>query len=193
MSKQMHFQSGMTIYLEEAISDCVFVVQSGSVSLSYADLETEEIRQEILKPGEFFGVKSALGKYPREETASVLQDSVVIAFTVPEFEAMVLKNPRIIMRMLSVYSSQLRKLSRLLSSFKIQSHIRRYGKDANRRTEARDSRPEKAFFNMGKYYLSKRDTEKALYIFKKYVQDYPAGEYLKEAEGYLATLGGRTR
>ncbi|MCK7506486.1 MAG: hypothetical protein MZV70_22140 [Desulfobacterales bacterium] len=54
--------------------------------LNYTDIETGKDVHEIIQTGEFFGVKSALGKYPREENAVVLSDAQVLVFTVPEFE-----------------------------------------------------------------------------------------------------------
>ena len=57
-------------------------------------------------------MKSALGRYPREEDAVVLQEAQVMAFTVPEFEALAMKNTRMITKMLKVFSNQLRHIHR---------------------------------------------------------------------------------
>jgi CRP-like cAMP-binding protein len=86
----------MTVCIEENTAENVYILQGGQVNLTYTDIETNRVRQDVLQQGEFFGVKSARGKYQREETAAVIRDSIVVVFTIPEFEAIALKNPRII-------------------------------------------------------------------------------------------------
>jgi CRP-like cAMP-binding protein len=190
MPKLMQFKSGMTVYIEGDAAEQIFILQSGLANLAYADVETGEFRQDILQQGEFFGVKSALGKYPREETVNVLKDSTVIAFSVSEFEATVQKNPRVIMQMVKVYSSQLRRISRLLSSLKIQSHIRRNVKTAHKKMEKEAISPDEGLFRIGEYYIRKDKYNEAKYVFGKYLQSYPQGSHLDEVKGRLAALGG---
>jgi CRP-like cAMP-binding protein len=189
MPKLMQFKSGMTVYIEGDVDERIFILQSGLVNLVYADVETGKVRQDTLQQGEFFGVKSALGKHPREETANVVRDSAVITFTIPEFEAVAMKNPRIIMQMMKVYSNQLRKISRLLSSLTIQSHIRRYGKTANIKLENVILTPEDGLFRIAEYYLRKGKYDEAKYVFTKYLQNYPQGSHLDEVKGRLTILG----
>jgi CRP-like cAMP-binding protein len=190
MPRLVQFKSGMTVYLEGDAAEQIFILQSGLANLAYADVETGEFRQEILQQGEFFGVKSALGKYPREETVNMMRDSTVIAFSVPEFEAMVQKNPRIIMQMVKVYSSQLRRISRLLSSLKIRSHIRRNVKTNHKKAEKEVISPDEGLFRIGAYYIRKNKLNEAKYVFSKYLQNYPQGSHLDEVKGRFADLGG---
>ncbi|MFW5745087.1 MAG: Crp/Fnr family transcriptional regulator, partial [Spirochaetota bacterium] len=82
------------------MSDKIYILKSGRISLNSTDIETGQEIHDYIQTGEFFGVKSALGKYPREENAVVLSDTSVIMFTVPEFEQLVSQNTRIIMKML---------------------------------------------------------------------------------------------
>jgi CRP-like cAMP-binding protein len=191
MPKFMDFKAGMTVYIEGDMSRNIFILRNGQVNLIYTDFETGEVRQDILQQGEFFGVKSALGKYPREETAKVVRDSLVIGFTVPEFEATASKNPRIIIQMLKVYSNQLRKISRLMSTFKIQSHIRRHYKAADKEVEQEALPPDEGLFKLGNYYFKKTKLEEAQYVFGKYLQSYPEGRHTTEIKNCLATIGDR--
>ena len=196
MPKPMTFKSGMVVYVVGDIDDRIFILQSGTVDLAYADLETGEQQHELLQKGEFFGVKSALGKHPREETANVAQDCSVIMFTVPEFEDTMMKSPRVILQMLKVYSSQLRKVNRMLSSVRIESHVRRLGTGGKTRPErpepnpASETKPEVSLFQIGEYYITKKKLKEARYVFNKYVQNYPAGIYVGKAKERLKALGG---
>jgi CRP-like cAMP-binding protein len=186
----MYFKSGMTVYVEGDMSESVYILQNGQINLIYTEIETGNIRQDVLQEGEFFGVKSALGKYPREETARVIRDSMVIVFAVPEFEAVALKNPRIIIQMLKVYSSQLRKISRLMATLKFQFRIRRdNNRSVGRESEYETMPPDEGLYKIGVYYFGKTDFEKAKYVFGKYLQSYPNGKYTAEIKDRLSIMG----
>ena len=73
-------------------------------------------KTEYIKQGEFFGVKSALGHFPREETATVAAGSIAVAFSVAEFEKTFSSNKAVIMKMLKVFSNQLRSSHRKTES-----------------------------------------------------------------------------
>ena len=99
MPKSVNFTKGSVVYFEGDESDRIFILQRGVVILTNIDPETNNSVTNQVKPGEFFGVKSALGHFAREETATVLADSQVISLSVPEFEQNFSGNKQIIMKM----------------------------------------------------------------------------------------------
>ena len=100
MPKKITYAKGSIIYFEEDKDDRIFILQKGLVVLSSTDVETKSPVTEYAKEGEFFGVKSAFGRFPREETATVVADAQVIAMSVAEFEQLFSSNKQIIMKML---------------------------------------------------------------------------------------------
>ncbi len=110
MPKIMQYTKGSIIYFAGDRDERVFILQKGCVIISTTDVETRQTITEQIKTGEFFGVKSALGHFPREETATVLMDSVCLALTVQEFETIFSSNKNLIMKMLRVFSNQLRQI-----------------------------------------------------------------------------------
>ena len=110
MPKKITYAKGSIIYFEEDKDDRIFILQKGLVVLSSTDVETKSPVTEYAKEGEFFGVKSAFGRFPREETATVVADAQVIAMSVAEFEQLFSSNKQIIMKMLRVFSNQLRAI-----------------------------------------------------------------------------------
>ena len=88
MPKAVKYTKGSIIYFSGDKDDRVFILQSGIVILTTHDIESNSQITEQVKTGEFFGVKSALGHFPREETATVLTDSIVITMNVAEFETL---------------------------------------------------------------------------------------------------------
>jgi TolA-binding protein len=120
--------------------------------------------------GEFFGVKSALGKFPRDETALVMQNSDILVFSLVEFEQLVLKNTRIIMKMLRVFSNQLRRIHHQVKNTISQGKV---------------LPPEEGLFKIGEYYFKNGLFSQALYTYQRYITYYPSGDFATEANGRI--------
>jgi TolA-binding protein len=182
--KAVQYRANSIIYFKGDQSDRIFLLNAGKVSLSYVDIETGQEVRDLIKMGEFFGVKSALGRYMREETAIVLQDSAVMVFSVPEFEQVASKNTRIIAKMLTVFSNQLRRIHRQVQNLMVSDE---------------QVNPETGLYKIGEYYLKNKRPGQALYAFKRYLVYYPTGSYATEvtskivqAEEFLSRYGSGT-
>lgn len=110
------YTKGSIPYFAGDQDERIFILQQGLVILTSVDPETGKTNTEQVRPGEFFGVKSALGHFPREETATVLAESVTVVLSIAEFEQLFSNNKQIIMKMLRVFSNQLRQLHRKTES-----------------------------------------------------------------------------
>ena len=62
MPKPLQYRAGSLIYFQGDPADKVFILQAGRVNLVYQDIETGQDVHDLVQPGEFFGVKSALGR-----------------------------------------------------------------------------------------------------------------------------------
>jgi TolA-binding protein len=182
--KAVQYRANSIIYFKGDQSDRIFLLNAGKVSLSYVDIETGQEVRDLIKMGEFFGVKSALGRYMREETAIVLQDSNVMVFSVPEFEQVASKNLRIITKMLTVFSNQLRRIHRQVQNLMVSDE---------------QVNPETGLYKIGEYYLKNKRYGQALSSFKRYLVYYPTGSYATEvtskivqAEEFLSRYGSGT-
>jgi CRP-like cAMP-binding protein len=165
MPKPLQYRSGSLIYFQGDAADKVFILQTGKVNLVYQDIETGQDVHDTVQPGEFFGVKSALGRFPREENAVALQDTTIMAFTVPEFEALAMANTRIIIKMLKVFSNQMRRIHKQVSSL----------------MEKEELNPDVGLFNVGEYYLKNKRFSQAKYVFGRYLTYYPSGKNAAQA------------
>ncbi|MBR5646444.1 MAG: Crp/Fnr family transcriptional regulator [Treponema sp.] len=116
MPKAMQYTKGSIIYFEGDKDERIFIMQSGSVLLTSTDIESGEPVAEQVKNGEFFGVKSAFGHFKREETATALVPTIAVALTPQEFEILISNNKQLIMKMLRVFSNQLRQIHRKTES-----------------------------------------------------------------------------
>ena len=121
MPKTMQYTKGSIIYFAGDKDERIFILQKGSILLTSIDIETGATVVEHIKEGEFFGVKSAFGHFPREETVTVLTDSVTVAMSLSEFEQLFSTNKSVIIKMLKVFSKQLRNIHKKTESI-LNSH-----------------------------------------------------------------------
>jgi CRP-like cAMP-binding protein len=165
MPKPLQYRTGSLIYFQGDPADKIYILQNGKVSLVSQDIETGEDIRESVQPGEFFGVKSALGRYPREENAMALSDTMVMVFTVQEFEAVAMANSRIIMKMLKVFSNQMRRVHKQVSKLMAKE----------------EEPPADGLFAVGEFYLKNKRFTHAKYIFSRYLIYYPSGKNAYQA------------
>jgi TolA-binding protein len=179
MPKTVQYQAGAIVYfLGEDGGEKIYLLQSGAVNLTYQNIETGANVSDPVQTGEFFGVKAALGRYPQEENAIVTGESTIIVFTIPEFEQLAGANPRIIIKMLKVFSNQLRRVHRHIAHIMVTKGY-----------DPEDS--EQSLFNVGEYYFKNKRNSQAEYIFGRYLTHYPAGKNAAQAVKFLNTLHGK--
>lgn len=155
-----NYSAGSIVYFAGDVGEDIYVMQKGRISLISTSLDQKDDIKEDVRKGEFFGVKSALGRYPREETAQVLADSQVLVFKLAEFEQFAQKNTRIVLQMLKVFSSQLRRVHKAVREF-----LGEHG--------AAEASME--LVRVGEYYYKAGKTDYALYAFNAYLKHYPGG------------------
>jgi len=167
------YKSGSIIYFEGDKSEYIYILKSGRVLLTYTKIDTgEEVKEEV-RAGEFFGVKSSLGKYPREETAQTIGETSVLVLNMADFERMVLRNVNVVRKMLRVFSNQLRRLNKTVRTVL---------------GETDNINPDLQLFKIGEYYFKAGDFNKATYAFKKYMEYYPNTDNSKLAMDRIKTI-----
>jgi TolA-binding protein len=156
------YKHGSIVYFENDKSEYIYILKGGRVILTSIKVDTgEEVKEEI-KPGEFFGVKSSLGKYPREETAQTIGETVLLVLTLADFERLVLQNVNVVRKMLRIFSNQLRRIG------KSQREVLGESESIN---------PAEELFKIGEYYYKVGRVQQAQYAYKRYMEYYPDGKY----------------
>ncbi|MDH4262005.1 MAG: cyclic nucleotide-binding domain-containing protein [Spirochaetia bacterium] len=164
------YKAGSIIYFIEDRGSEVFVLQKGRIVLISNSLDNATETKEDVQKGEFFGVKSALGMYPREETAQVLSDAVVLVFTPQMFEVFCMKNTRLVLQMLKVFSGQLRKVHR-----KVRELLGEAGQQENSIELLRTAES---------FYKS-NEMDHASYAFKAFLKNYDNSPLKSRAQSML--------
>lgn len=167
MPKPVYYRANSIIYFQGDKADGVYILKDGRAELTFEDLQTGAEVREPLKAGEFFGVKAALGHFLHDETAMAVSDCTVVHFTVPEFENVVSGNHRIMMKMLQVFSTQLRRIHHQVQGLLSE--------------DQGSTNPEAGLFAVGEYYLQDRQFSHASRVFKRYLELWPTGAYAPQA------------
>ena len=169
----MQYTKGSIPYFAGDDDERVFILQRGLVILTSIDIETGAPVTEHVKAGEFFGVKSALGRFPREETANVLSDSTAVSLTVPEFEKLFISNKAVIMKMLRVFSNQLRQIHQ-----KTEAILNNVAEDQ-----------QTGMMNVAKSFFEEEQFRSCCDVCIKFLKRFPQTPYKQE----IAELYGNSR
>ncbi len=163
------FKKNSIIYFDGDHKDHnAFLLKSGICTRTKTSSETEELEVTRLNIGEFFGVKSALGRFRRDETVQIKEKSVVYIFTPGEFEQVIKKNISVIFKILRAFSNELRSIHRA-----IESTLR--GQTFGVSTSEDDK-----FKEIGDYYFSKKLYMRSLYVYKRCLKIEPNTPYKEE-------------
>ena len=172
MPKVIQYAPGAIIYFAGDRDERIFILKSGTISMSERDIETGEPIQSVVTSGEFFGAKSALGGFPREETVTATSPCVTVAMTVTEFENLFSNNQNLILKMLRVFSNQLRLMHKKAASILKQD-------TDSVDIEAGMSSIMKCFYETGKF-------QSAADVCQKFVSRFPNSKRVPEMKKVYA-------
>ena len=151
------YKAGSIIYFEGDRGEGIYVLQQGRVHLISSSIDGKEEFRENVKKGEFFGVKSSMGHFPREETAQVLVDSSILIFSLKAFEQLCIKNIRLVLQVLKVFSSQLRKIHKQVRKQLGESETLEHSVE---------------FLKVGEYYFKNGQIDEANCALEKFMEHY---------------------
>lgn len=172
-----NYKAGSIVYFEKDRAEDIYVLQNGRVILTYMSVDSKMEIKEDVKLGEFFGVKSALGRYPREETAQVIGGASILVFKLADFEVFVANKTHLILKMMKVFSSQLRQIHG-----KVRENLGQFGDQKS---------PAFELMNVAEVFHKTGNFEHAVYAYNKYLAHYPGGPYAGRAQE-LAKIASRS-
>lgn len=159
MPKLVTYSKDAILFFEGDRDLRIFVIQSGEIKLTSIDIESGCEMNEFLKAGEFIGVKSALANKPRTETATAVSEVKALLLSVAEFEALVGKNQTLVLKMLNVFSRNLRELHKKT--------------EAILKTDKQLLNPEDGMFLVAKAFSEEENHASALSVCTKLLDRFP--------------------
>ena len=104
------------IFFENDVGDALFMILSGRVKVTILSDDGREIILAMLSDANFFGEMSLLDNEPRSATAIALQETEMVVLHQRDFLSIVEKRPRVLINLLSVLSSRLRKANQQIGN-----------------------------------------------------------------------------
>lgn len=173
--KIANFQPNAFIIVEgKKEADTFYIVRQGKVRLTVDMPIPGEDPNQVLGPGDFFGVVSAMSAHPHIETVQSLAPVSLISIQREQFATMIQRSAPIAMKIIRYFSMKLRTIDKAITKLSFQS------------TEEED--PE-LMYKIGEYYQGANELNHAAYAYQRYLQSFAQGKHSAEAKSMLQSIG----
>lgn len=166
------YTANSIIYFKGDTDSNIYILRSGKVIIRETPADSFKEVVTYIKEGEFFGLKSALGHYPKEETAQTVQDSLVLVLDENEFLNLISKNIDLQIKILKILSKELRDTVKKVSDI--------FG--------AKVITPFDGMLSYAKYYIANKKPQKALYFLNKLKVYYPDYANLNNVDELISNV-----
>lgn len=175
MPKTRTFKTGSVLYFEGDKAKSIYILKKGQLQNIHISIETGKEVREKIQIGEFIGVRNVLGGYPHDETIQVLSDAELVQLSPKEFEMLVSKNVPVMLKIMRVFSNQLRRIGKKIPALLNQPVI--------------STEPTTEIFKTGEFYFNEKRWQQALYAFNKYIElAGSTSEFYETAQKRIAKL-----
>jgi CRP-like cAMP-binding protein len=156
----VNFSKGAYIIVEgKQNADCFFIIRQGRVRISK---EVEVVKEEdILGPGDFFGVISTMSGHSHIETAQALTDITLIAVQRDQYSQLIQNNTPVAMKIILQFSKRMRYLDESLTQLTLKSNA---------------EEDPSILYKIGEYYARQNQYNLAFYAYNQYIKYNPKGE-----------------
>ncbi|HMV42767.1 MAG TPA: cyclic nucleotide-binding domain-containing protein [Leptospiraceae bacterium] len=176
--KIVNFTPGSYITLEgeRKPSPNFFIIKEGKVNLKRSFPVANEKSSEVIGPGDFFGVISAMSQYPQIESAIAMSNVTLISVGQHRFGDLIQKNSPLAMKIIRFFSKKLRDFDQGQSNKTIGSKVS-------------GEEDLSLLYEMGENYFTQGNIDSAVYLFQSYLKYVPKGEFTEKAKAQLKKLG----
>ena len=168
----VHYNKGAYITIEGKIAEQFYIIRSGSVRID-RELNINDEENNILKPGDFFGIVSTMSNHTHIDNAVALEDCTLISVRPNQYSLLIERNTAIAMKIINGFSKQVRFLDQTLTrlTFKSSAEV-----------------DERHLFQVGEYYNKEQQYNQAYYAYYKYCLMNPNGLHVAKAEEMMKKI-----
>jgi len=152
-------------------ADFFFIIKEGNVKIFKEAIVGGE--DDVLGPGDIFGVISTMSSHSQIESAMALTDVVLISVQKNQYVELIQRNTQVAIKIILQFSKRLRYLNETLARLTLKNTA-----------EAGPSH----LYNVAEYYLSQKQYNQAMHAYGKYIQHCPDGEKITFAKNKYAKL-----
>jgi CRP-like cAMP-binding protein len=172
--KPLHYKKDAYIIVEgKQKADFFFIIQVGNVKIFKETMVRGE--DDVLGPGDIFGVISTMSSHSQIETAQALTDVALIPVHQHQYAEFIGKNTEVAIKIITHFSKHLRYLNEALVKLTLKktainslSHL----------------------YNVGEYYFNQNQYNQALHAYTQYLKHCPEGGKTNAARDRLEKLAG---
>lgn len=163
------YRQGSFILLEgDEGKDTFYIIRQGKVQVNRSVETLKENNSEVLGPGDFFGVISAMSRHPSTETAIALTDVILIAVKRDQFGFLIKQSAPLALKIIRYFSKKLRHFDVLLTQLSSKKHIH-------------EESDVSQIYDIGEYYFKAGLIPLSIYAFQRYLDFLPNGPKSQEA------------
>jgi len=166
------FNKGTYIIVEgKAQADYFYIIRTGKVKVTK---EVEIVQEDnVLGPGDFFGVVSCMSTHSHIETAQALTDVSLISVHRDQYDLLIEKNAPVAIKIIQGFARKMRYLDIALTKLTLKNTAK---EDITH------------LFNVGEYYARQNQYNLAYYAYYKFAKLCPNDPNLKTAKERLAKI-----
>ncbi len=151
-----------------------FIIREGKVKIGRQSPVVGEDPNQVLGPGDFFGVVAAMSQHAQIETAIALTNVSLISVSHDQFGALIQKSTAVAMNIIRFFSMKLRQFDSTITRLSFKNAV---AEDPNE------------LFHIGEYYFTQKNTKHATFAYQAYLKYLPNGQYSAQTKLRLQTLG----
>ncbi len=162
------FRSGSFIFIEgQKDVKNFFIIRTGKISLVKEFAVVQDDSPPVLINGDFFGVISCMSTHPRIESAKTMTDVELITIHRDQFGDLIQKITPIAMKIITSFSKKLRYFDSEITRLTLK--------------QSSEEDP-KHLFNIGLYYHTQNQINKAAYVLQQFIKYCPTDENNSQAK-----------
>ncbi|HOJ49973.1 MAG TPA: cyclic nucleotide-binding domain-containing protein [Spirochaetota bacterium] len=173
-----HFKDNSYILIEgNETNSSFYIIKDGEVKVTRSVDKITNSNGELLKPGDFFGVISAMSGQPATETAIAMTNVNLLEVPSNQFDYLIKQSAPLAMKIIRYFSKKLRFFDHLLT----QLSARKQGDEESDVSK---------LFELAEYYFNNGAMSLALYAYQRYIDLVPNGDKINEAKQKLERYEG---
>lgn len=173
------FKKNTVLYLTGDAPDGIYLIKQGNIMLSSVATasgvgkhsESKEPNKKLVHKGEFFGLFSSLGGYPRQEDAVAYTNVEVLVFNELEFEQLVGKTPKLALQLMRLLSKELRAIHKKTREVLETNTI---------------TLLDESLYGYVQLYDKNNDASKVIYVATYFLQTHSTSKYVENVKKILA-------
>ncbi|GBF51179.1 cAMP-binding protein [Leptospira ryugenii] len=150
-----------------------YIIREGKVRITRETAVVGEDPNQVLGPGDFFGVVAAMSQHAQIESATSLTNVSLISVSYDQFGTLIQKSTAVAMNIIRFFSMKLRQFDTTITRLSFRNAVE---EDPNE------------LFKIGEYYFQQQNMSHATFAYQSYLKHLPSGQFVPQAKLRLQTM-----